>query len=79
MTLAEAKLLYDSGAISDPIIYKPRGKNGWCLQFSSNQPVKFKLKIETERGSLRIFKNINAAIGIAEKIGVSEVKLILKN
>lgn len=78
MKLAEAKILYHSGAISSAIIYRPKGKTGWCLEFSSKQPVAFSLFLEKELGSVRIFKKLSAALGTAEKIGVSEVRVIFK-
>lgn len=78
MKLAEAKILYNSGAISDATIYKPKGETGWCLEFSSKQPVDFSLFLEKELGSVRIFKKISAALVTAEKIGVSDARVIFK-
>jgi hypothetical protein len=79
MKLSEAMMLYESKAISNVRICRSISKEGWCIQFRTRNPVKFSLELETERGSIRVFKNINAAVKTITKIGFSEAILILKS
>jgi hypothetical protein len=78
MKLSEAIMLYESKAILEARILKSSSKDGWCIQFKTKNPVNFTLKLETERGFIRIFKNINAAIKTIKKIGFSKAIIILK-
>ena len=67
------------GGLSGAKIWKQPGEDGWQHQFITKKPVDLTLVIETERGSVRTFKKINAAIRVAENVGVAEVNVIKKN
>lgn len=77
MKFAEAKMLFESGAIFEPRIFIPPSGSGWCLEFKSKRDVTFPLYLETERGSSRIYKNINSAINACVNIGCLKVFLDL--
>ena len=79
MKLSEAIMLYESKAISDVRICKSTAQQGWCVKFRTKNPVNFSLVLETERGFIRVYKNINAAIKTITKIGFAEAVLVLND
>jgi len=78
MKFAEAKMICQSGGLSGARIYRSTGDR-WHLQFITKKAVDFTLALETERGSDRAFKKIDAAISAAKNIGVAEVNVVLKS
>jgi hypothetical protein len=78
MKAGEAKLLYESGAIFDARICRSASGEGWYIKFKSKKPVQFSLELESERGPVRIFKKLYAAINAVERIGFNKATIILK-
>ena len=75
MIITEAKLLFETRTIFDPIVYNLRDEKEWCLQFKCipNIEIPFSLFLETERGQMRIFKDVKAAVNSAKRIGFEKV------
>lgn len=78
MKLAEAKMLHESGAISGAKIFRTKSGDGWSLVFSTRNPVNFACELQTEKGAIRVFKSIEAAVVVLEKICLYEIVLDFK-
>ena len=74
MIITEAKLLFETRTIFDPIVYNLRDEKEWCLQFKCIPNAEIpSLFLETERGQMRIFKDVKAAVNSAKRIGFDTV------
>ena len=78
MKFMEAKIIAQTGGLSGAQAYRPTGENTWHLRFITEKPMKFTSVLETQKGKIRVFKNINSAISVAEQIGIERVSVILK-
>ena len=78
MRLVEAQMLVESGSADSGIIIRSESDDGWVLKLLTNKKdVSFPLELQAERGPIRLFKSIDAAVKSAQKIGLSEVKVLL--
>jgi hypothetical protein len=75
MKLSEARVLFDSRLVFDATILPDKSDDGWVLELSVDDKVKYPRKIHTERGSVRIFKSVDAAVSAASSIGLKSVKV----
>lgn len=75
MKVSEARVLRKSGLVISATIYPYDGmEDRWLLELQVNSSVDFPTrKIHTERGDLRIFKSVDAAVSAVKLIGLSEV------
>jgi hypothetical protein len=79
MKLGEAQMLVESGAVDSAIIFGSETEPGWILKITiDKRNVSFPLELQAERGPIRIFKSVDAAVRSAKKIGLSNVVVILK-
>ena len=67
--------MFEMRTIFDPIVYNLRNEKEWCLHFKSkpDAEIPFSLFLETERGQIRIFKDVKAAVNSARRIGFDKV------
>ena len=77
MKFNEAKLLFDSGALSGSILRRSQSDSGWVLEFKTHSPISIDLILQTSKGDTRVFRSIEAAIVVLDKIGFPEITLVL--
>ena len=67
--------MFETRTIFDPIVYNLHNEKEWCLQFKAkpDAEIPFSLFLETERGQMRIFKDVKAAVNSARRIGFDMV------
>lgn len=73
MQLKEAELLFHAGVLQTPIIQQIESGDGWVVTLNGTHQLKSVL--ETARGGTRVFKRLDAAVGVLFEIGFSEIKL----
>jgi len=74
MVTKEAELLFQAGALQVPVIKQTNMGDGWVIILEGTH--KLIPEIETARGGIRVFKTLDAAVGILFDIGLSELKII---
>jgi len=72
MVIKEAELLFQAEALKTPIIKKH--DNGWTVTLSGTH--KLNTMLETARGQVRVFKRLDAAVGVLFEIGFEEIKVV---
>ncbi|WP_429037545.1 plasmid replication protein RepB [Aeromonas media] len=65
----DAKLLFDAGALERAMIIRNNGSDGYNLFLAMSGEERKAVAIERQRGGLRIFKSIDAAVATAKNIG----------
>jgi len=67
------KILFDSGDVKSVTIVRNVLGEGWCLQFGrkSIDPI----LLDSQRASPRIFKTLDSASVVAQRIGFREMKV----
>jgi len=74
VNLREAELLFQAGALSVPVIKKHNQSEGWTVTLDGKH--KLNPALETARGQVRVFKRLDAAVGVLFEIGFDEVKVV---
>ncbi|WAK04614.1 hypothetical protein [Methylobacter sp. YRD-M1] len=74
MNLKEAELLCQAGALEVPVIRKHDQGEGWTVTLDGKHNLNPML--ETARGQVRVFKRLDAAVGVLFEIGFSEVQVV---
>jgi len=72
MVIKEVELLFQAGALKTPVIKKY--DNGWSVSLDGIH--KLNPMLETARGQVRVFKRLDAAVGVLFDIGFEEVKIV---
>jgi len=73
MVIKEAELLFQAGVLKTPVI-KKYNDNGWSVSLEGTH--KLNPMLETARGQVRVFKRLDAAVGVLFEIGFDEIKII---
>lgn len=71
MVVKEAELLFQAGA-QVPVI--KQSDDGWLVTLEGTHQLNPIL--ETARGGVRVFKKLDAAVGVLFEIGISEIKIV---
>jgi hypothetical protein len=74
VNIKEAEILYQAGVLVTPIIKKNASGSGWTVTLDGTH--KLNPMLETARGQVRVFKRLDAAVGVLFEIGFEEVKII---
>lgn len=75
MTLKEAELLFQAGALQTPVIKKYVGDEaGWVVILNGKH--KLNAMLETARGEVRIFKRLDVAVDLLFELGVGKVEVV---
>ena len=74
MQLKEAELLFQAGVLQTPIIQQTESGDGWVVTLNGIHQLKAEL--EMARGGTRVFKRLDAAVGVLFEIGFNEIKII---
>ncbi len=73
MNLKEAELLFQAGALEVPVIKQHDAGEGWTVMLAGRH--KLNPVLETARGQVRIFKRLDAAVGVLFETGFSEARI----
>lgn len=74
MVIKEAELLFQAKALQVPIIKQTDAGDGWIVSLEGTHNLTPEL--ETARGGTRVFKTLDAAVGMFFEIGFSEIKIV---
>ncbi len=74
MNLKEAELLFQAGALTVPVIKKYALDDGWVVTLTGKHQLNPTL--ETARGQVRVFKRLDAAVGVLFDIGFGEIRIV---
>jgi len=72
MVIKEAELLFQAEALKIPVIRKYN--DGWSISLDGTH--KLNPMLETARGQVRVFKRLDAAVGVLFEIGFEEIKIV---
>jgi hypothetical protein len=74
VNLKEAELLCRAGALEIPVIRKHDQGEGWAVTLAGKHHLNPML--ETARGQVRVFKRLDAAVGVLFELGFGEIKIV---
>jgi hypothetical protein len=74
MVVKEAELLFQAGALETPVIKKHDGESGWVVTLTGKHTLNPTL--ETARGHVRVFKTLDAAVGVLFELGFEKVNVV---
>jgi hypothetical protein len=74
VNIKEAELLFQAGALEAPVIRKHDQGEGWTVMLAGRH--KLHPMLETARGQVRVFKRLDAAVGVLFGIGFSKIKIV---
>lgn len=71
MVIKEAELLFQAGALETPVIKQHGQGDGWTVTLAGKH--KLNPVLETARGQVRVFKRLDAAVGVLFGMGFGEI------
>ncbi|MGD7037225.1 hypothetical protein [Methylotuvimicrobium buryatense] len=74
MNSKEAEILFQAGALEAPVIQKHASGDGWTVTLSGKH--KLNPMLETARGKIRVFKRLDAAVGVLFGVGFGEITIV---
>ena len=74
MNIKEAELLFQAGALGVPVIKQHESGEGWVVTLNGKH--KLNPMLETARGQVRVFKRLDAAVGVLFDVGFDEIKIV---
>ena len=74
VNLREAELLFQAGALVMPVIKKSANDDGWIVTLAGKHQLNETL--ETARGQVRVFKRLDAAVGVLFELGFDGVTIV---
>jgi hypothetical protein len=74
MNIKETELLFQAGVLDIPVIKKHDQGDGWTVTLNGIH--KLNPLFETARGQIRVFKRLDASVGILFEVGFKEIKII---
>jgi hypothetical protein len=74
VNIKEAEILLQAGVLVTPVIKKYDRDDGWIVTLAGKH--KLNPKLETARGHVRVFKRLDAAVGVLFELGFEEVSVV---
>jgi hypothetical protein len=74
VNLKEAELLFQASALVTPLIKKSGNDEGWIVTLAGKHQLNPML--ETARGEVRVFKRLDAAVGVLFELGFEGVSVV---
>lgn len=74
MNIKEAELLFQAGALDAPVIKHHESGEGWIVTLSGKH--KLNPMLETARGQVRVFKRLDAAVGVLFEVGFEKTHVV---
>jgi len=73
VNIKEAEILFQAGALDAPVIKQHESGEGWTVILTGKH--KLNPMLETARGQIRVFKRLDAAVGVLFEVGFCEVNV----
>lgn len=73
MNIKEAEILFQAGALDVPVIKQHESGEGWIVTLDGKH--KLNPMLETARGQVRVFKRLDAAVGVLFEVGFCELTI----
>ena len=74
MNIKEAEILLQAGVLVTPVIKKNDRDDGWIVTLAGKH--KLNQTLETARGQVRVFKRLDAAVGVLFDLGFGDVTVV---
>ena len=74
MNIKEAEILLQAGVLVTPVIKQHEQGDGWIVTLAGTH--KLNPKLETARGQVRVFKRLDAAVGVLFELGFEGVNVV---
>ena len=74
MNIKEAEILLQAGVLVTPVLKKYDRDDGWIVTLAGKH--KLNPKLETARGQVRVFKRLDAAVGVLFDLGFEGVNVV---
>jgi len=74
VNIKEAEILFQAGVLATPAVKKHDQGEGWTVTLAGKH--KLNPMLETARGQVRVFKRLDAAVGVLFGVGFKEVKVV---
>jgi hypothetical protein len=74
VNLKEAELLCRAGALEVPVIKQHDAGEGWTVTLAGRH--RLNPLLETARDGVRVFKRLDAAVGVLFEVGFSEARIV---
>ncbi len=74
MNIKQAEILFQAGALDVPVIKQHESEEGWTVTLTGKH--KLNPMLETARGQVRVFKRLDAAVGVLFEMGYYELTII---
>jgi len=74
VNIKEAEILMQAGALSTPAIKKHDTDDGWVVTLDGKH--KMNTTLETARGHVRVFKTLDAAVGVLFELGFKKINVV---
>ena len=74
MNIKEAEILFQAGVLVTPVIKKHDKGDGWIVTLAGKH--KLNSTLETARGEVRVFKRLDAAVGVLFELGFEGVSVV---
>jgi hypothetical protein len=74
VNLKEAELLFQAGALEAPVVKKYEQGKGWTVTLAGTH--KLNPVLEAARGHVRVFKRLDAAVGLLFELGFEKINVV---
>jgi hypothetical protein len=74
VNIKEAEILMQAGVLKTPVIKKHDLEDGWVVTLDGKH--KMKPALETARGQVRVFKRLDAAVGVLFELGFEKINVV---
>ncbi|WP_374091055.1 hypothetical protein [Methylomicrobium lacus] len=74
MNIKEAEILMQAGVLKTPSIKKHETEEGWVVTLDGKH--KMNPTLETARGQVRVFKRLDAAVGVLFDLGFEKINVV---
>lgn len=74
VNIKEAEILVQAGVLVTPVIKKSTNDDGWIVTLAGKH--KLNPMLETARCQVRVFKRLDAAVGVLFELGFEEVSVV---
>jgi hypothetical protein len=74
VNIKEAEILLQAGVLVTPVIKQHEQGDGWIVTLAGKH--KLNPKIETARGQVRVFKRLDAAVGVLFELGFEKINIV---
>ncbi len=77
MNIKETDILFQAGALDVPVINPHESGDGWTVTLNGRH--KLNPMLETARGQTRVFKRLDAAVGVLFEVGFGKITIVKTN